>query len=71
MLCLAVVFVVVGIAMLVAPREAVVWHQGYRYTPGSGLEYVSKAGARAYGVLSLLVGGGLTFIVFYRGRKRS
>src|SRR5204863_875392 len=30
-LCLAVIFVVVGIAMLLAPREALVWHQGYRY----------------------------------------
>jgi hypothetical protein len=69
-LCLAVLFIVVGIALLLAPREALVWHQGYRYTYGSGLEHVSKAGARVYGVLSLLVGGGLTFVVFYGRRKR-
>jgi hypothetical protein len=69
-LCLALIFIVVGITMFLAPREALVWHQGYRYTPGSGLEHVSKSGARVYGILSLLVGGGLAFVVFYGRRKR-
>ena len=64
------IFVVGGIAMLLSPTEAVVWHLGYRYTPGSGLEHLSKAGAQVYGALSLLIGGGLTFIVFCGRRKR-
>lgn len=60
--------IVTGIDMLWHPHEAIVFHQVYRrfgYKP----EYISKTGARIYGVFCLLFGLVLIRLVF-SGRQK-
>ncbi len=67
-LFLAVVFIIAGAVMLLNPTEADVIHQVYRRS-GYYVEHVSKERARAYGVLAILFGGGMVWMVF-AGRRR-
>jgi hypothetical protein len=67
-LLLALLFIIVGIEMLWHPKEAVVIHQVYRHF-GYKPEYISKTGARVYGVLSLLCGLGLMRLTFFGKSK--
>ena len=67
-LVLALLALVAGVDMLWHPKEAIIFHQVYRrfgYKP----EYISKTGARVYGVFCMLFGLVLVRLVFY-GKKK-
>jgi uncharacterized protein YjeT (DUF2065 family) len=68
-LVLSALFIIFGAAMLIQPTEGFVFHQAYRWAKSS-VEHVSKDGARVYGVLSILLGVGMVWMVFY-GRGKS
>jgi hypothetical protein len=63
-LVLAILAIVAGIDMLWHPHEAIIFHQVYRHF-GYKPEYISKTGARVYGVFCLLFGLVLIRLVFY------
>jgi hypothetical protein len=67
-LALAVLFIVFGGVAILYPTEMNVFHQSYRGVRSS-FEHVSKDGSRIYGGFAMLVGAGLTWLVFY-GRKK-
>ena len=70
---LGVVFIVVGAYMIIHPQEGMVSHPGpYRYQGVLGPnqpEHISKRGSQIYGGLAVVVGGGITWLAFYRGKK--
>lgn len=59
---------IVGVAMAIYPTEVTTSHQGYRVS-GTGVQHVSAAGARVYGVLSALFGSGFLWLVLSRRDK--
>jgi hypothetical protein len=72
-LVLGGVFIAVGGYMIVHPQEGWVFHPGpYKYQGLLGPnkpEYVSKRGSRIYGGIAVVLGGGLSWLAFYRGKK--
>jgi len=74
-LVMALIFIGFGIYSIVHPVEIYVSHPGpARYGRLIGgepaREHVTKNGARIRGIISIAVGGGLAWIVFYPVRKR-
>jgi hypothetical protein len=71
LLAVAAVCICVGILSLVHPVEQIVAHSGIRsYTRfPAWTEYISKGMARIYGALAILVGVGMIWLVFFRGKK--
>ena len=67
-LALAGLFIVVGAIMVIHPTEADVFHQAYNFARSS-IEHVSREKSRIYGVLAMLIGAGMVWMVFYGRRK--
>ena len=63
-LILSALFIIFGAAVLIHPTESLVFHQAYRWVKSS-IERISKSGAQVYGVLSILLGIGMVWMVFY------
>jgi len=72
-LALGFVFIAVGMYMLIQPQEGMVPHPGpYKYQSSLGPnppEYVSKRGQQIYGGIAVVLGGGITGLASYRGKK--
>jgi hypothetical protein len=56
-------FLVIGIVALIHPTPSLIFHHGDRPISRSSLEYVSKNGARVYGLLCILIGCALGWAV--------
>jgi hypothetical protein len=68
-LALAGLFIIGGALMVVHPTEMTVFHQTGRSGMRFSLEHVSKGETRATGVLGIIFGSGLVWMVFY-GRSK-
>ena len=69
-LTLSALFIIFGAAVLIHPTDSLVFHQAYRWVESS-VERVSKSDAQVYGALSILVGIGMVWMVFYGRDNRS
>ncbi len=71
-LILAALFFAVGLVLTVHPTEAAWAHpttDAASTMPGNYIEIVSKTGARVYGILGMLLGGGLAaWVIFPKPR---
>ena len=67
-LVLAVLFIIVGADMTICPTEMNLSHQAYRWTRSSS-EHISKVGSMFYGIVMILLGAGIVWLVF-RGRSK-
>jgi hypothetical protein len=67
-LVVAAISIFVGADLVVHPTEMNVLHQAYRRFRLS-IEHVSKEGSQIYGVLAIVLGLGLIWMVFYGRRK--
>ena len=70
---LGLLFVVGGAYMIVHPTERMIAHPGSgRYGALLGPnqpEHVSRRGSQIYGGIAVVMGGGIAWLAFYRGRK--
>lgn len=63
--------IIYGACNILFPSELVISHPSFGwhvYFP-QWTEHISKGGARVYGALAWSMGGGLIWLVLYRGRK--
>ena len=67
-LILAGLFIVVGADMVIFPTEMNVFHQVYRRMHFA-ITHISKDGSQIYGILAILFGLGLVWMVFTGKRK--
>lgn len=67
-LVLAILFIIVGANMAIWPTEMNVSHQAYRWAHSSS-EHISKDGSILYGIVMILLGVGIVWLVF-RGRSQ-
>jgi hypothetical protein len=68
-LLLAAAMIVGGCIMIFYPKDMVVSHQAYRWVRSSS-EHISKSASPFYGVVSVIFGLGLGFLVFNGRRKK-
>lgn len=68
MLALAGLLIIVGAVSVFHPTEMSMVYRAYRRMPAT-IEHVSKTGSQAYGVLAMLLGAGLAWLVFAGKRK--
>jgi hypothetical protein len=72
-IALGLLFVIVGASMIVYPGEGIVFHPappryGVLLGPNQP-EHVSKRRSQIYGGIAVVIGIGITWLAFYRGRK--
>lgn len=65
-----VVFMLCGIWSIVHPKNMVILHQSYRWVTSSGTEVAGKGMVRIYGVMAVLLGGGLIWLFGYPFKDR-
>jgi len=71
-LLIASLFFAFGLAMLIQPKDLIVFHAGCNRPTiywCSGLEAISKNGARVYGGISILFGAAIVWLSWNRPRK--
>ena len=69
---LGAVFFFVGLAWAIWPQPGVIPHFAndvLGLTPQTEMEVVNSTGARAYGVLAMVLGGGMLWMALYREKR--
>ncbi len=66
-IAVSVMFIGVGIWSIIRPTPTLISHKAEKGP--STVEYVSKSGAKLYGVICVLVGSGIVVMVLFRPGK--
>jgi len=69
---LGAVFFLMGAAWVFWPQPGIIWHftnDVLGLAPRSEMEEVSSSGARAYGVLGMVLGAGLVWMALYHEKR--